>query len=123
MKVSNCTYTTFPLLCKDCHKKEKIEQHIRKIEGYNARHVYTTFVLIYSDTDSPIELWDKYMNSLAEIEYSGMWKMEALVKKENIEKEILNNDLLKSDSRYVCMTRHKCDATGDEIHKYHILLD
>lgn len=110
------------LILRSCDKTS-IELHVRKIEGYNPMHVSTAFILIYADTDNPDELWKGYKEALCNISYSGQWEMVEMVEKDVIEAEILNNDVLKSDCRYICMTRHRCRTTGDEIHKYHILLD
>lgn len=100
-----------------------IGSHTRKIEGYNSMHVSTVFILIYADTAQPLELWMKYKKALREIRYSGQWEMLEVVDKDVIEEEILNHDVLKSNCRYICMTKHRCRSTGDEVHKYHILLD
>lgn len=104
-------------------EKASIELHTRKIEGYNPIHVSTVFILIYADTDNPVALWNRYRKVLREMPCLGQWEMVEIVEKDIIEAEILNNDVLKSDSRYICMTRHRCRTTGDEVHKYHILLD
>lgn len=104
-------------------EKASIELHTRKIEGYNPMHVSTVFILIYADTANPVALWNRYRKILREMHYCGQWEMVEMVDKDVIEAEILNNDVLKSDCRYICMTRHRCRTTGDEVHKYHILLD
>lgn len=110
------------LILRGCDKAS-IELHIRKIEGYNSMHVQNAFILIYADTDNPMELWNAYKEVIQDISYYGQWEMFELVDKDKIEKEILNHDVLKSNCRYICMTRHRCKSTGDEVHKYHILLD
>ena len=103
--------------------KASIELHTRKIEGYNSMHVSTAFILIYANTDNPMESWNKYKKVLSEMPCLGQWEMLEVVDKDEIEAEILSHDILKSNCRYICMTKHKCRSTGDEVHKYHILLD
>lgn len=86
-------------------------------------HVSTAFILIYADTDNPMESWNKYKEVLSEMPCLGQWEMLEVVDKDEIEAEILSHDILKSNCRYICMTKHRCRSTGDEVHKYHILLD
>lgn len=103
--------------------RASIELHTRKIEGYNSRHVSTAFVLIYADNDNPLELWNKYISYLKEISYDNSWEMVELVEKEKLVENVLDADILRNDCKFICMTKHKCRTSKDEIHKYHILLD
>ena len=103
--------------------RASIELHTRKIEGYNSRHVSTAFVLIYADNDNPLELWNKYISYLKEISYDNSWEMVELVEKEKLVENVLDADILRNDCKFICMIKHKCRTSKDEIHKYHILLD
>jgi len=104
--------------------RSNIEEHIRKIPGYNFANVPTAFLLILADMSDPGEFWKKYekdiLPSIMEETKDNSWHITEQVPGGEI--ELIEQNLVRKPL-YLCMTSHTCSSTGHSLHLYHIMVD
>ena len=103
--------------------RSEMEKHVRKMMGYNFARVKTGFLLVYSDSKHPAELWKRYRESMKEIlERTGGndWHMTG----ETSSKELgLLHQGKIPEMSYLYRTSHECRSNEQRMQIYHLMID
>nr|DAY36713.1 MAG TPA: hypothetical protein [Caudoviricetes sp.] len=102
----------------------KLEEHIRKIAGYDYVYAETAFLLIFADTSDPMKMWNEYetrvLKRIKNETKDEKWHITEQIPLENI--ELIKQDI-GPNPLYMCMTVHECNSTGQRFNLYHIMVD
>ena len=103
---------------------DRIEEHIRKIAGYDYVYAETAFLLIFADTSDPMKMWNEYetrvLKRIKNETKDEKWHITEQIPLENI--ELIKQDI-GPNPLYMCMTVHECNSTGQRFNLYHIMVD
>ena len=104
-------------------REGSVEEHIRKVAGYNYANIQTAFQVILADSREPGNLWEKYVRKVKEImnrTKGNDWHIVQCASKKELEVFRLG---IMPETPWILLTVHECRSTQKSFHMYHIMAD